>query len=167
MFIEANSIEFPVLRMCAVLGVKSGSYYAWQSRPESKRQIENQLLTEKIRTTHKMSRGTYGSPRIHVALNEAGEKCGLNRVARLMAVEQIVATKRKKYVMTTDSRHSLPIAGNYLNRVFEAEKLNEVWLVDITYIWTDEGWLYLAAVLDMCSRRIVGWAMDDNMRVFY
>jgi len=151
--------------MCYVLNVKRRSYYAWRSRPESQRSKDNKVLTEKIKEIHQQSRGTYGSPRIHAALNKAGETCGLNRVARLMSEQQLEATKRKKYVATTDSKHSLPIAENYLNRVFEAEKPNEVWLADITYIWTDEGWLYLAAVLDLFSRRIVGWAMDDNMQV--
>jgi len=165
MFIQSNSREFPVLTMCRVLGVKSGSYYAWQSRPESKRDKENQQLMEEIKKIHKKSRGTYGSPRIHATLNKEGKIYGLNRVARLMNEAQIQATKRKKYIMTTDSKHSLPLADNYLNRVFEAENPNEVWLADITYIWTDEGWLYLAAVLDIYSRRIVGWSMADNMRV--
>jgi len=165
MFIQENNNEFPITVMCPVLNVKRGSYYAWKSRPESQRSKKNKMLTEEIKEIHKQSRGTYGSPRIHAALNKAGERYGLNRVARIMSEEQLEATKRKKYVVTTDSKHSLPIAKNVLNRVFEAKKANKVWLADITYIWTDEGWLYLAAVLDIFPRRIVGWAMDDNMRV--
>lgn len=165
MFIQDNSDLFPVVTLCRVLTVKRGSYYAWRSRPESQRNKDNKILTEKIKAIHEQSRGTYGSPRIHAALNKKGDACGVNRVARLMSEEQLKASKRKKYVVTTDSRHRLPVAKNYLNRVFEAEKPNEVWLADITYIWTDEGWLFLAAILDIFSRRIVGWAMDDNMRV--
>ncbi len=164
-FIQANCCEFPVTRLCDVLKVKRGSYYAWLSRPKSQYVEANENLLEEIKKIHKKSRGTYGSPRIHKALNDAGEKCGLNRVASLMAAANIVGTKCKKYVATTDSRHDMPVAENYLNRVFEAEKPNEVWLGDITYVWTDEGWLYLAAILDIFSRRIVGWAMESHMRV--
>jgi len=164
-FIQANSDEFPVLRLCAVLGVKKGSYYAWLSRPKSKRIEANEKLIKNIKCIFQVSRGTYGSPRIHRALNDAGENCGLNRVARLMAAEGIVAVKRKKVIMTTDSRHNMPVADNYLNRVFEADGPNEIWLGDITYIRTDEGWLYLSVILDIFSRRIVGWAMANHMRV--
>lgn len=164
-FIKNNCQEFPVIRQCDVLGVTRSGYYAWLGRPKSQRAEANEKLGEKIHEIHQESRGTYGSPRIHIALNQSGEPCRLNRVTRIMQEQGISAKKRRIYVNTTDSNHDLPIAKNYLNRVFEAQFPNEVWLSDITYIKTDEGWLYLAGVLDLHSRRIVGWAMEDHMGV--
>lgn len=164
-FIKDNHHEFPVIRMCHVFGVTASGYYAWLSRSVSQRAQVNEVLSEKIVDIHQESRGTYGSPRIYAVLEQSDIPCSLNRVARLMREQGISAKRRKIYVNTTDSKHDLPIAKNYLNRVFESQLPNEVWLSDITYIKTDEGWLYLAAVLDMHSRRIVGWAMEDHMRV--
>lgn len=164
-FIQSHRQEFPVTRMCKVLEVSTSGYYTWRSRPKSQRRETNERLIRKIHEIYRTSRRTYGSPRIHVSLNQSGEPCGLNRVARLMTEQGISAKKRKMYVVTTDSKHDMPIAENLLNRVFETENPNEVWLSDITYIRTLEGWLYLAAVIDLYSRRIVGWAMEGHMRV--
>lgn len=116
-----------------------------------------------IQEIHRQSRQTYGSPRIHVDLQEKGIFCSENRVARLMKSHQITAKRKRKFVGTTDSNHDLPVAENKLNQEFSATKPNEKWVTDITYIWTKEGWLYLAVVLDLFSRKVVGWAMDSSM----
>ena len=126
--------------------------------------MANQELTSAIQTTFKKSRGTYGAPRIHAELNSTGTPCGLNRVARLMRKAGIKARRRRAYkVTTTLSKHSYPVAPNTLNRQFWAAGPNEKWVGDITYLRTREGWLYLAAVLDIYSRKVVGWAMDKHM----
>jgi len=116
-----------------------------------------------IKVIHEESRKTYGSPRIHEDLKQQGRECGRNRVARLMVKAGLAAKTKRKFKATTDSRHKLPIAENVLNREFETRNANEVWLTDITYVWTRTGWLYLAAVLDLYSRRIVGWALEKRM----
>lgn len=154
---------------CRTLGVSRGGYYAWKKRPESERALQNESLVAEIRSVHEASRGTYGSPRVTEALKDQGLKCSENRVARLMqenAVRSIVARKFK--VQTTDSNHDLPIAP----RIFEAEHAtpvltapNQVWCGDITYVATKQGWLYLAIFLDVFTRKVVGHAADENMRV--
>lgn len=153
--------------MCRVLQVSRGGYYNWvkrQEEPPSRREMANQELTAAIQTTFKRSRGTYGAPRIHAELNNAGTPCGLNRVARLMRKAGIKAGRRRAYkVTTTLSKHNYPVAPNTLNRQFWAAGPNEKWVGDITYLKTREGWLYLAAVLDIYSRKVVGWAMDKHM----
>jgi transposase InsO family protein len=138
-------------------------YYAWQKRPESARIQENKRIVAEIKVIHRQSRETYGSPRIQVDLKEKGVSCSQKRVARLMRIHQIAAKRKRKFVVTTDSKHDLPVAENKLNQEFTATKANQKWVTDITYIWTKEGWLYLAVVLDLFSRKVVGWAMDDNM----
>ena len=155
--------------MCRVLGVSYSGYHTWLRRQEpgqlpSQREAANQQLSEQIWTVFRRSRGTYGSPRIHAELRATGWECSRNRVARLMKRCGIAAKRRRLYkVSTTDSKHSYPVAPNLLNRQFSADRPNEKWLTDITYIPTREGWLYLATVLDVCSRRVVGWAMDKHM----
>ena len=153
--------------MCRVLHVSQGGYYAWlrrQQEPPRPREGANQQLSDQIQTVFRRSRGTYGSPRIHAELRAKGWACSRNRVARLMKQAGIAAKRRKLHkVSTTDSKHSYPVAPNLLNRQFSAEQPNQKWLTDITYIPTKEGWLYLATVLDVCSRRVVGWAMDKTM----
>ncbi len=116
-----------------------------------------------IKQIHRQSRETYGSPRIHVDLEEKGILCSENRVARLMKNHRIAAKRKRKFVVTTDSKHDLPVAENKLNQNFSATKPNQKWVTDITYVWTREGWLYLAVVLDLFSRKVVGWAIDENM----
>ena len=151
--------------MCEVLEESRSGFYAWLSRPESERsQRHRQLLTE-IREIHAdREMRSYGSPRVHRELKARGRNVSRNTVARLMKTHGLAARTRKKYRATTDSNHSLPLAENVLNRQFEQDSPDRVWLADITCIWTLEGWLYLAAVLDAHSRKIVGWSMSDRMQ---
>jgi len=162
-FIDEYQEQFPVNRMCKVLEVSPSGYYAWRNRPVSQRARENQELLVEISSIYAESGETYGSPRIHTELVDRGRMIGKNRVARLMRAEQIGVFPKKRRPITTNSKHDYPIAPNILNRAFHADRPNEKWLGDITYIRTGEGWLYLAAVLDMFSRKIVGWAIDDNL----
>lgn len=153
---------------CRVLQVSRSGFYAWLKRPQSKRDEENHKLVEQMRKIHEESRGTYGSPRIAKALSSKGQRCGRNRVARLMRkVGLFGCAKRRFRVRTTDSDHSLPIAP----RVFQVEKPitlpkgpNQVWAGDITYIPTDEGWLFLTIQMDVFTRKIVGYALTDHLR---
>ena len=159
-FIEYHRSAFRVTKMCYVLEVSRSAYYAWRKRPKSKRERENEQLVEKIKQIHNTSRCLYGSPRITAELRYQGTCCGHNRVARLMRRHGIVARTKRRFKVTTHSRHKLPVAPNILNRQFQAPCVDRIWLSDITYIRTQEGWLYLAAILDVCSRQIVGWSMD-------
>ena len=150
--------------MCRVLGVSRSGFYASRSRPPSEKKLVDQKLTQRILSIHSESRGTYGSPRVYAELREEGFEVGRNRVARLMRKEGITARLKRRFRRTTDSAHDYPVAANKLDRKFETDAPNRVWTTDITYVWTQEGWLYLAVVLDLFSRRIVGWSMSDNMR---
>jgi len=150
--------------MCRVLERTRSGYYAWRQRQGSIRQQENQKLCEQIIDIFDKSRQTYGSPRIHAVLNAQGFKVGLNRVARLMSQLGIRAVKKRRFQVTTDSAHAFPIASNVLARQFQVCEPDKVWVADITYIWTSEGWLYLAAIIDLFSRRVIGWSMDEHMR---
>ena len=149
--------------MCRVLAVSPSGYYAWLGRPESRRVRENRRLVVEIKAVHAASRGTYGSPRIHAEFKAREMHHGRNRIARLMRENGIKARQKKKFKATTDSNHSHPVAPNLLERDFEAREPNRRWLADITYIPTGEGWLYLAAVLDLHSRLIVGWSLSSRM----
>lgn len=162
-FIKEHEKQFQSAVMCQALRVSRSGYYAWQNREESSRSRENKRLLVEIKAVHKKSRGTYGSPRVYRQLRKAGETCSRGRVARLMRAAGIAAKHKRKYVATTDSRHSLPIAANLLERRFQADTPNKVWLSDITYIPTHEGWLYLSAVMDLHSRYIAGWSMREDM----
>ena len=151
--------------LCDVLEVSPAGYYAWRSRPPSVRSAANGELVTAIRQVHQDSGGRYGSPRVHAALRTQGRGTSRGRIERLMrrhGIRAIMAPPRR--VRTTDSRHALPIAPNLLARDFTAAAPNRVWLADITYIPTDQGWLYLAAIMDLYSRKIVGWAMRDHLR---
>jgi putative transposase len=162
-FIEAHREEFAVKIMCRVLGVSRSGYYDWRKRKPSARECANAKLLKMIKKIFRRSRKTYGSPRIHAELRAQGMACSCNRVARLMRKHGVRARRPRRRVRTTDSKHDLPVAPNLLGRQFEAERPNQKWVADISYIDTDEGWLYLATVMDLFSRRIVGWAMDDHM----
>jgi len=165
-FIEDHRDTYPVRLMCAVLEVSAAGYYAWRERPVSARRTDNVALLTAIRQVHQDSGGRYGSPRVHAALRAQGRGASRGRIERLMhrhGIRAIMASPRR--VRTTDSRHGLPIAPNLIERHFAAASANRIWLADITYIPTAEGWLYLAAVMDLFSRKIVGWAMRDHMRV--
>jgi len=149
--------------MCKALNVSRSGYYAFLKRPESSRSRENKRLLETIRKIHRETHGIYGSPRITQSLPE-DEKASRGRVARIMRENGIRSKTGKKYKATTNSKHNLPVADNLLNREFTAQKPNEKWVTDITYIPTGEGWLYLAGVLDLHGRRLIGWAMDSRMK---
>lgn len=165
-FIEDHRNTYPVRLMCAVLEVSPAGYYAWRDRPVSERAKSHAALLAEIRQVHQDSSGRYGSPRVHAALRRQGRSASLGRIERTMRRHGIRAiTAKPRRVRTTDSRHDLPIAPNLVARDFTAEAPNRVWLGDITYIPTAEGWLYLAAVMDLFSRKIVGWAMRDHMQV--
>ncbi len=164
-FIEDRRSDYPVRVMCRVLEVSPAGYYAWRSRPESSRSAANRELMESIRRAHRDSHGRYGSPRIHAELKAQGHGASRGRIERQMrchGIRAIAATPRR--CRTTDSGHDFPIAPNLLGRNFSAAARNQIWLADITYIETSQGWLYLAAILDLYSRRIVGWKMGDHLR---
>ena len=164
MFIHDHVADFPVQVMCELLGVSRGGYYAWAGRAESARAADDRMLAAEIRAAYEASRGRYGSPRVHAELRARGRRIGRKRVARLMRGMGLAARRRRRFRRTTDSRHAFPIAPNLLERNFTAEAPDRVWLADLTYIWTAQGWLYLAAVLDLYTRRVVGWAMADHLR---
>jgi putative transposase len=163
-FMAVHAGEFRVERMCRVLGVGRSGYYAWRSRPTSLRAEVDEGLLVKIREEYRSSRGTYGSPRIHAALHKQGVPCGRKRVARLMRLHKLTGQKRRKRHPVTTQRDGKAIpAPNLLNQDFLASAPNQKWVSDITYIETAEGWLYLASILDLFSRKVVGWAMADHM----
>lgn len=162
-FIKEHQEEFSLSALCRVMQVCRGGFYAWSTRDKSTREINNDALTELIRTAYEQSKQTYGSPRIFAELKEAGVACSQKRIARLMRRHQMHAVRPKRFVVTTDSDHDMPIAENLLARTFQAETPDTRWTADITYIWTSQGWLYLAIILDLFSRRIVGWAMDQTI----
>jgi putative transposase len=155
--------EFRVVLMCRVLQVSRSGYYAWLERGQSARARSNEELLREIRRVHVQSRRTYGSPRITDELRALGHVCNEKRVARLMRRAGIRPKTVKKFRVTTDSKHKYPVADNLLNRDFRADRADQVWLSDITYIWTSEGWLYLAGIMDLYSRRIVGCAMSSRI----
>jgi len=164
-FIEDRRTDYPVRTLCEVLEVSPAGYYAWRSRPESRRTAANRELLDDIQRVHRDNKGRYGSPRIHEELKAQGRGISRGRIERLMrhhGIRAIMAPPR--WVRTTDSRHDLPIAPNLLDRNFTATAPNRIWLADITYVETDQGWLYLAVVMDLFSRKIVGWAMADHLR---
>jgi len=163
-FIEEHRDQYPVRLMCQVLEVARSGYYQWRKQPLSKRKMADLLLLRHIQDIFTESRETYGSYRIQAELAEQGIRCGRKRVARLMQTYQMrPKTVRRFRVITTDSNHKLPIASNRLNQEFTADQPDKIWLTDITYIPTAEGWLYLAVVLDLYSRRIVGWPLSDSL----
>ena len=155
---------FPLQVICGVLQVSRSGYYAWLSRGPSRRSRRREELAGQIRQVHEQNRCVYGSPRVHRTLLAQGQSVCENTVASVMKEREIRAKSRRKFVpRTTDSRHDRPVARNLLDRQFQADLPNQKWAVDITYIPTDEGWLYLAGVMDLCSRKIVGWSMADHM----
>lgn len=159
-FIREHRSQFQVSTMCRVLDVSTSGYYDWQDRGESERHRSNAELLGAIKSIHTTSRQSYGVRRIHWSLRTDGRACSRNRVARLMHSAGICARRRRKFVVTTDSRHGFAVAPNLLARNFSVDMPNAVWVSDITYVPTQEGWMYLATVLDLYSRRIVGWSMD-------
>jgi transposase InsO family protein len=162
-FISAHRETFKVGRMCSLLKVSRSGYYAWCRRPESRRSRENRALEAKIRVLHAASHGIYGSPKIHKDLVDDGVHCGKNRVARIMREADIRSRTKKKFKATTDSSHNLPVAANLLHQDFTAAVPDSVWVGDISYIHTREGWLYLAVLIDLFNRQVIGWATSTRM----
>jgi len=164
-FVKDNRSRYPVAVLCDVLSVSRSGFYAWAKRPESGRARRRAELVEHVRAAHAQSRRTYGSPRVTQALKASGVKACENTVAKVMREEQIRSKVVRRFrVRTTDSAHAHPVADNLLDRDFAAAAPNAKWAADITYVPTGQGWLYLAAVIDLCSRRVVGWAMADHLR---
>jgi putative transposase len=162
-FIQTEKAIYPVRVLCRTLAVSRTGFYAWCRRGLSLRAQEDAVLRVEIRAAHAASGKRYGSPRIHADLKAESQHIGRKRVARLMREEGLEGQRKRRFRVTTDSRHALPIAANKVNRDFSASAPNKVWVTDITYIWTREGWLYLAAILDLFSRRVVGWSMDSHI----
>ncbi len=162
-FILDHRLEFRIVKMCQVLEVSRSGYYRWQKRSSSRRERSNRALLAEIRSIHEHSRGIYGSPRVTAELRASGWVCGENRVARLMRQNEIVSRRKRKYRKTTDSRHSYPVSPNHLSREFTVSRPNAAWVSDITYIWTSEGWLYLAGIVDLYSRMVIGWSMSRHL----
>lgn len=163
-FIEQHREEWPITVMCRVLEVSRSGFYAWRVRPESARSQRHQELVAEMEEIHAdQDLKNYGSPRMRDELVSRGHTVSENTVARLMRAHGLRAAGGRKFRVTTDSKHSLPVAENVLDREFAQESADRVWVSDITYIWTREGWLYLACVLDAYSRKIVGWSMQERM----
>lgn len=161
-FVAANRAHYPLRRLCAMLNISVSGYYAACNRPASARAERQAMLTNRIHAIHQSSRATYGAPRVHAELRAQGEPCCKNTVARLMHKANIVPKMVRRFKVTTDSRHT-KAAPNLLGREFSAAQPNDCWLTDITFIPTRSGWLYLAVILDLHSRAIVGWAMRERM----
>jgi putative transposase len=162
-FIRDHRASFPVRPMCRALGVSASGFYDWLRQPQGRRADTDRELVREIQAIHAESRSTYGCPRIHAELRHRGRRVGRKRVARLMRASGLQARRKRRFRATTDSRHNHPVAPNLLAQRFEATRPDEVWLSDITYIPTAEGWLYLAVILDLFTRQVVGWAMDQEM----
>ena len=161
-FILAEKANCPVTVLCSVLGVSRSGLHAWRKRQPSHRARANSRLAVEVAAVHKRSRKTYGSPRVHAELKARGVRVGKKRVARLMQENGLEARRKRRFRKTTDSRHANPVAPNLLARAFNVEAPNRVWVTDVTAIWTLEGWLYLAVMLDLFSRRVVGCATSTS-----
>ena len=162
-FISEEKVAFPIAIMCRLLVVSPSGYYASQGRPISARALRDQELSERVSAVHLESKRRYGSPRVHAELQATGQRVGRKRVARLMRENDLAARTRRRFRTTTDSKHSFPIAPNVLERDFTALGPDQTWVTDITFVWTAQGWLYLAVILDLFSRRVVGWATSRNV----
>ncbi len=163
-FIDVAKETFPVTRLCQVLSVSPSGYFAWRSRPAGPRQREDLVLLAHIRSAFARSNGTYGSPRMTRELqDEEGLTVGRRRTARLRRENGLKARQKRRFKRTTDSHHAFPIAPNLLEQDFSATDPNQKWNADISYVWTSEGWLYLAVVLDLFARRVGGWAVSDRL----
>ena len=162
-FIEDHKRTWPIRLMCNVLDVSASGYYDFGSRRPSARSKSNRALDSQIRLVHSEHKQRYGAPRIADELKDRGIQCSENRVARRMQVMGIKGIQAKKFKRTTDSDHDKPVAADLIQQDFTAEVVNQKWVSDVTYVWTDEGWLYLAVVMDLYSRAVVGWSMDKRM----
>jgi putative transposase len=162
-FIDAAKAEFPIQRLCQVLEVSQSGYFAWRSRPACQRQRDDLVLLAHVRSAFRESNGTYGSPRMTRELQDQGLPIGRRRTARLMRENGLKARQKRRFKRTTDSHHAFPVAPNLIEQDFSADRPNQKWNADISYVWTSEGWLYLAVVLDLVARRVVGWAVSERL----
>jgi putative transposase len=162
-FIAAEKASYPVMMLCRVLQVSRAGFYAWQKRAPAERTLKDQRLKLEVAAIFAHHRGRYGSPRVHAELRERGERAGRKRVARLMRMAGLRARGARRFRLTTDSNHALAITNNVLARRFAVAAPDRGWVADITYLWTHEGWLYLAVILDLYSRRVVGWALAERL----
>lgn len=160
-WIEKHRDQYTVSQLCRVLGVSRSGYCQWRVRAPSKRAMANQALDAKVAAVHQSSRRSYGRPRIVQSLRQQGEIVSAERVRKSLQRQRLRPVYRRPVVVTTDSRHSLPVAPNMLDRRFDGWQADQAWVADITYVSTGEGWLYLAAVMDLAGRRIVGWSMSE------
>jgi putative transposase len=160
----ANDSIFPIEKMCKVLRVSRSSYYSWLTRGLSKRSVENKDLSERIKKIYELSKKTYGSPRVTIELLEEGFHVSRPRVARLMKKQNLKSIIRKKWIITTDSRHNYPVVENKLNRDFTVTRSGQVWVSDITYIRTLQGWLYLTVIIDLYDRKVIGWSFSRSLK---
>lgn len=163
-FIDAEKACYPIPILCRVMKVSRSGYYAWRNRHASTHEQEDEALRGEVLEIFETSNGTYGSPRVHADLAQRGTRVGRKRVSRLMKEQNLRAAPPRRWKRTTDSDHGKPVADNVLARDFTASVPNERWAGDITYLWAGEGWLYLAVVIDLFSRRVVGWAIESHMR---
>jgi len=161
--IDQAKTAFPVHRLCSVLGVSQSGYFAWKGRPACRRQRDDMVLLAHVRSAFAHSNGTYGSPRMTRELRDGGLAVGRRRTARLMRETSLKARQKRRFKRTTDSHHAFPVAPNLLDQDFTASGPNEKWGADISYVWTREGWLYLAVVIDLFARRVIGWATGDRL----
>ena len=161
-FVDAEKANHDVTTLCRVLQVRRSGYYAWCSRGQSARELEDQKLVVEIRAVFEEKKRRYGSPRVMRELRDRGTRVCRHRVARLMREQRLQARARRKFVCTTDSRHDLPTPPNILDRKFAVNAPDRVWAGDVTFLPTRDGWLYLAVLLDLYSRRVVGWAMSEH-----
>jgi len=161
--VDQAKAAFPVHRLCRVLGVSQSGYFAWKGRPASQRQRDDMVLLAHVRSAFALSNGTYGSPRMTRELQDGGLSVGRRRTARLMRENGLQARQKRRFKRTTDSDHAWPVAPNLLEQNFAATRPDTKWGAEISYVWTREGWLYLAVVIDLFARRVVGWATGDRL----
>ena len=161
--IDRAKQDFPVHRLCRVLGVSQSGYFAWKDRPASRRQRDDMVMLAHVRSAFALSNGTYGSPRMTRELQYDGFAIGRRRTARMMRENGLRGRQKRRFKRTTDSEHAWPVAPNIIDQDFTATAPNQKWGVDISYVWTGEGWLYLAVVIDLFSRRVIGWAVGDRL----
>lgn len=159
----AEKANYPVAILCKVMQVARSGYYAWAKHPKSARQIENETLAALVEQIHKDSREAYGTRRIAKALTDMGIPCSRMKARTLMKLAGVKVKRRRRFKVTTDSKHARPVAPNLLNQDFTVDKPDKVWVSDLTYLWTHEGWSYLAVVIDLYSRQVVGWSIDKRM----
>ena len=162
-FIDTEKKAYPITLLCDVMQVSRSGYYSWVRRDASPRQRERTRLIPLVREIHRQSKGTYGARRMAEELESQGETCGRSKAGTLMNLAGVSARQKKKYKATTDSKHNFPVAPNLLDRQFVVKEPNRVWCSDITYIWTGGGWLYLAVIIDLFSRQVIGWSMSSRI----